>query len=240
VLGSKILGWRTIGYVEFDTHCQRILRQRIEDGVFDIAPIFSDVRAFIGEGFADSYKGLVDVVSAGFPCTPFSVSGKNMGQADSRNMWPATIDVIRRVRPRFAFLENVPNILTHAYIGRIFGDLVESGFDCRWCVLSAANVGAPHRRDRLWIIARKVADTDCGRPQRSSAKSIPWFRDLSPQFEGSGSNVRDGWPPEPGVGRVVDGVANRAHRIKAIGNGQVPRVFATAWKLLMDEKNEQR
>jgi DNA (cytosine-5)-methyltransferase 1 len=154
LLGTKwLLGWETMGYVEYEPYCQKVLRQRIADGLLDPAPIFGDIRRFISEGYAASYAGLVDVVSGGFPCQPFSVAGKRAGADDPRNMWPATIECVRIVRPRFAFLENVPGLLNSGYFGRIIGDLAEAGYGVRWCVLSAADCGAPHRRERLWIMA---------------------------------------------------------------------------------------
>ncbi|MBW1976334.1 MAG: DNA cytosine methyltransferase [Deltaproteobacteria bacterium] len=148
-----LLGWQTVGYVEIDNYCQQVIRRRIDDGYFDNAPIFGDIRTFIDSGYAANYQGLVDVITAGFPCQPFSVAGKQEGESDPRNLWPETRECIRLVRPRFAFLENVPGLLIHKYIQRIFGDLAESGYDCRWKVISAAEVGAPHKRDRLWILA---------------------------------------------------------------------------------------
>lgn len=152
VLASKLLGWKTIGYVEYEKYCQQVIEQRIKDKIFDNAPIFSDIRAFISEGYAHSYKGMVDVISAGFPCQPFSVAGKQAGAGDPRNMWPQTLECIRIVQPRFCFLENVPALVTSGYFGTVLSGLVESGYDCRWRILSAAEVGAPHKRDRLWIV----------------------------------------------------------------------------------------
>jgi hypothetical protein len=154
LLGTKLLGWRTVGYVEWDDYCQRVLRQRIEDRILDEAPIFGDIRAFIADGYAGAYQGLVDVITAGFPCQPFSVAGKRRWGADERNMWPQTIECIRLVRPRYALLENVPGLLNSGYFPTIIGDLSESGYDAKWCTLSAAEVGAPHKRDRLWIVAQ--------------------------------------------------------------------------------------
>ncbi len=153
VLGTKLLGWTTVGYVEYEPYCQQIIRQRIEDGILDAAPIFGDIRRFLSEGYASAYQGLVDVVTAGFPCQPFSVAGKQQGADDARNMWPATLGVIREVRPRFCLLENVGGLVTSGYFGTILGGLAESGYDCRWRILSAAEMGAPHKRDRLWIVA---------------------------------------------------------------------------------------
>lgn len=112
------------------------------------------MREFVESGAAREYRGFADVVSAGFPCQPFSVAGAGAGEDDERNMWPATLAVIRDVRPRFALLENVPGLLAHTrYFGQILGELAESGYDARWRCLSAAELGAPHRRDRLWIVA---------------------------------------------------------------------------------------
>lgn len=153
LLGTMLLGWEPIGYVEWDDYCQRVIAARIADGFLPVAPIFSDVREFVKSGAARQYRGFAEVVTAGFPCQPFSVAGKQAGADDERNMWPATIDCIREVRPRFAFLENVPGLLNSGYFGTILGDLAESGYDARWRILSAAELGAPHKRDRLWIVA---------------------------------------------------------------------------------------
>jgi DNA (cytosine-5)-methyltransferase 1 len=150
---QHLLGWRCLGYVEWEIHCQRILAQRIKEGYLDEAPVFGDIRAFNREGFAVGYTGLVDCITGGFPCQPFSVAGKRKGGNDERNMWPATIDCVRRIRPRCCFFENVPNLLRSGYFGTILKDLAESGYDCRWRILSAAEVGAPHKRDRLWLVA---------------------------------------------------------------------------------------
>ena len=153
VLGTKLLGWQSVGYVEWEPYCQQILAQRIKDGILDEAPIFGDIDDFIKSGAAKKYKGYVDVVTAGFPCQPFSVAGKKKGQDDERNKWPQTIQCIRDVRPRYALLENVPGLLNSGYFGEILSSLAEAGFNARWCVLGADDVGAPHRRKRLWVLA---------------------------------------------------------------------------------------
>ena len=154
LLATKyLLGWRTIGYVEVDEYCQAVLAQRIEDGHLDPAPIFGDIKRFISEGYAEAYQGMVDVLSAGFPCQPFSIAGKQKGEQDERNLWPATIETIRIIRPRYAYLENVSSLLSFDYVRRILGDLAEAGYDARWCVLGADDCGAPHRRKRWWLVA---------------------------------------------------------------------------------------
>ena len=274
IYGSKLLGWKTVGYVEYDDYCQRIIAQRIRDGVFDCAPIFGDIRTFAAL-HAAKYRGLVDVVTAGFPCQPFSTAGKQRGADDERNMWPQTLEVIRAVRPQYALLENVPGLLgKHRYFETILKDLSEAGYDARWVCLSAAEVGAPHKRERLWILAHSndagsgasrhgshchgaatiekredqslcgacrcgeaLADAESGRFQRVRLQGgRPESERSGIQSESSGVNGREGrwWASEPDVGRVVDGVASRRNRLKTLGNGQVPAVFAEAWRILND------
>lgn len=152
LLGSKLLGWTTIGYVEFNDYCQRVIRQRIDDGILDNAPIFGDIRAFNSEGYAENYKGLVDVVTGGFPCQPFSVAGRQLGADDSRNMWPETIRTVSIVRPEFVLFENVPGI--RRYLPVVYRDLRRAGYIVRKPLeLGANDVGANHRRKRIWIFA---------------------------------------------------------------------------------------
>lgn len=167
ILGTRLLGFRHVGYVEWDEYCQKIIAQRIEDGHAEKAPIFTDVRKFVQSGAAREYRGFADLVSAGFPCQPFSIAGKQNAENDERNMWPATIDVIRAVKPDFCLLENVPGLLSAGkgaledgserplcgYFGTILRDLSESGYDAKWITLGADDVGAFHRRKRLWIVA---------------------------------------------------------------------------------------
>ena len=144
-------GWRCVCYVERDPYAVEVLRARIRDGLLNDAPIWDDVSTFDGTAWA----GLVDGITAGFPCQPFSVAGKRKASADERNGWPATIRIINEVRPAWCFLENVAGLLagSHGYFGVILAELAQSGFTARWKVLSAAEVGAPHKRDRLWIVA---------------------------------------------------------------------------------------
>lgn len=240
IYGSRLLGWNTVGYVEWDDYCQRVIRRRIDDGIFDEAPIFGDVRAF-NDYWARKYRGLVDVITAGFPCQPFSVAGKRAGADDERNMWPATIECIRLVRPRWCLLENVPGLLTCGYFGRILGDLFEAGYDARWSIISAEDCGAPHRRERLWIVAdseyigrdashegevdrRESQEVGMWPPQRTANREVD-LRILRQWIEDRIVSVG---------ARGDDGVANRCNRLRAIGNGQVPAVVRAAWELLSE------
>lgn len=258
ILGGKLLGWQTICYVEREPYPVEIIKARIQDGWLDDAPIWDDVTTFDGRPWA----GLVDVITAGFPCQPWSAAGKRAGEADERNLWPDTIRVICEVRPEWVLLENSPRLLTQQYFGRILADLAEGGFGVRWDCIPAAAVGAPHLRDRLWIMAHADSDRhgrsktrdsaldkerDDPSPQSSrrhkfyapvsgsedvpnaSSVNVEEPRNLQPQ---SGFAICDWWKVEPGLGRVVDGMAHRVDRLKAVGNGQVPAVARAAWEHL--------
>lgn len=245
LLGTKLLGWTAIGYVENNEYCQKVLRQRIADGFLDAAPIFGDIRKFISEGYAASYQGMVDVLSAGFPCQPFSVSGKRKGEEDSRNMWPETIKSIREVKPKFCFLENVPGLIFHPYFKTILSNLYEAGYDIDWPeIIAAADVGASQIRERVWILAHSKC-IDPSIPIRAEEKvNFPkagWSRSAM------GYDLPT-WPPKrrdyakwDEIRKIPDesyfpgmahGMAHRMDRIKAIGNGQVPAVVKTAWRLM--------
>jgi len=155
-------GFRCIGYVENGKYPQDVIRQRIEDGLLDCAPIFGDIREFNRE-YAEGYQNMADLITGGFPCQPFSVAGKQKGEQDERNMWPEFRNTIRIIRPQYAFLENVPGLLASGYMPQIFSDLAEVGYDARWFVLGADDVGANHRRKRLWILAIAINSINRGR-----------------------------------------------------------------------------
>ena len=250
LLATKhFLNWRTVGYVEFNNYCQQILAQRIEDGFLDEAPIFGDIDSFIESGAAKKYQGAVEVLSAGFPCQPFSAAGKQRGKEDDRNKWPQTIQCVRDIRPRYVWLENVPGLLNSGYFGEILSSLAEAGYDARWTVLGADDVGAPHRRKRLWILAHsergscgvypgalagKEGKVQAGGEQIQPGTEVGDSRSYAADSRSeSGDGGNKPWPTEPRVGRVVPhGMAHRVDRLKAIGNGQVSRVVAAAWELL--------
>lgn len=232
LLGTKLLGWKHIGYVEYNDYCQRVIRQRIIDGILDNAPIFGDIRTFISSGCASLYRGVTDVITAGFPCQPFSNAGKRLGADDERNMWLATIECIRLVRPRYALLENVPGLLASGYFGTVLGDLAAAGYDCKWRVLSAAECGAPHLRERVWIFAndRQKRISGSGKETLRRERGIQGSQDVG---RIAPSRIRPDLPASQ-LCRSRNDVADYVDRISAVGNGQVPIVAATAWHLLSE------
>lgn len=214
VLGGLLLGWRSVCYVERDEYCQRIIQQRIADGMFHDAPIWDDVRTFDGK----PWRGAVDIITAGFPCQPFSVAGKQLGEDDERNCWPDTIRIIREVRPRYCLLENVPALITSGYFGTILGDLAESGFDARWDVFSAAHVGAPHLRKRLWIVPHATSF----RCKREGGRGILGAAERNTEERATKfPNRFSWWAVEPDVGRVADGVASELDESGTDASGEL-------------------
>lgn len=150
---QHLLGMRCLGYVEIEEYCQKLIRQRQEDGLIDRAPIFTDIRAFVSDGYAASYTGMVDLITGGFPCQDISCAGKGKGITGERSgLWKEMAETIRIVRPRFCYLENSP-MLTLRGLDVVLGDLAEMGYDAEWCVLGAVDAGAPHKRERIWIMA---------------------------------------------------------------------------------------
>ena len=149
ILGGHLLGWRTVCAVEIEPYPASVLLARQNDGILPPFPVWDNVCTFDGR----PWRGIVDVVSGGFPCQDISLAGKGAGITGERSgLWSEMARIIGEVRPRFVFVENSPALITRG-LGTVLGDLAALGYDCRWTVLGAADVGAPHKRDRLWIVA---------------------------------------------------------------------------------------
>ncbi len=292
ILGGHLLGWRTVCAVEWEPYAASVLAARQNEGFLPAFPIWDDVQTFDGR----PWRGIVDVVSGGFPCQDISVAGKGAGIDGERSgMWRHMARIVGEVRPSFVYVENSPAIITRG-LGRVLGDLAALGYDCRWTVLGAADVGAPHQRDRFWLVAhanlyggkhvrgKQLDGTEisescfCGDVlENANGKGLegahqqPGKQGLRGNTSGSSKKVADAaserqprqrqswfgsdpaekgqgeadhafaerigyvWGIESPVGRVANGVAARVDRLKAIGNGQVPSVAATAWKLLTED-----
>lgn len=148
LLGSHLLGHTPVCAVELDSYARRVLLARQRDGHLPRFPIWDDIRTFDGK----PWRG-VDIVSGGFPCQDISAAGKGAGIEGAKSgLWVEMARIIREVGPRFAFMENSPN-LTSRGLGVVLRDLASMGFNARWGVYGARHVGAPHKRDRIWILA---------------------------------------------------------------------------------------
>jgi DNA (cytosine-5)-methyltransferase 1 len=207
---GKLLGWTTVCYVERDRYCQQVLRQRIADGVFDDAPIFDDVRIFDGR----EWEGAVDLVCGGFPCQPFSTASR--GRIRAEDLWPEMLRIVREAMPSLVFAENVQR----EPIASAARDLCELGYRGAITRACPASMGAAHRRRRWWLLAYTDDAKQCGQSLDAAVASV------------QAPESFDAWGDPGQFLGVAHGVADRGHRIRALGNGWVPLVAATAFCLL--------
>ena len=173
ILGGQLLGWRTVCAVESDPYCCDVLAQRQDDGCLDPFPIWrGDIRDFDGRPWA----GTVDVVSGGFPCTDIAPPGGGAGiNGDESGLWKEMARITGEVRPRFVFVENSP-MLTARGLGTVLGDLASLGFDAEWGVVGAHHISAPHKRDRIWIVATSASQGKRKSPNLGTMvhQTAPW------------------------------------------------------------------
>jgi len=228
ILGGHLLGWRTVCAVERDPYAASVLVARQNDGLLPPFPIWDDVRTFDGR----PWRGVVDVVSGGFPCQDISTAGTGAGIAGNRSgLWREMARIIGEVRPRFAFMENSP-ALTARGLGVVLGDLAALGYDARWGVLGAGHAGAYHARERIWILASDAAESRTDKTKIQSAKRAEVSIWDKHQFNQLLDSCKP-WPmSERGSGILDDGVADWVGQFETLGNGQVPAVVRLAWEVL--------
>ena len=236
-LGLERAGMEVVWQVENDPYCQKVLAKHWPD-----VPCYEDVHDCGVHNLEE-----VDVICGGFPCQPVSVAGKQRGQDDERWLWPEFARVLGELRPRYALVENVPGLLVRG-LGDVLGDLAELGYDAEWGIVSAASVGAPHLRKRIFIVAhadssglQRDVRSRSARAERSSSGHVTQCGDetmadanrtrcreqrgsVAVPEELSSSERRSWWITEPNVGRVAHGVPNRVDRLRGLGNAIVPQV----------------
>jgi len=238
ILAGHLLGWRTVCAVEIEDYPRRVLLQRQADGFLPRFPIWDDICTFDGK----PWRGKIDVVSGGFPCQDLSVANQKGDGLDGERsgMWREMARIISEVRPRFAFVENSPMLLNRG-LDRVLGDFSKMGFDAKWGIMGADAVGAPHRRERIWIFAYPHGFRPIQRKHKGNRVSQQ--EDYSDKSN-NGNRVwgeadrllsLDKWSEFTSkLCGMDDGLASRVDRLKAIGNGQVPLCAATAWRILSE------
>ena len=207
-----MLGWRTVCAVEWEPYAASVLVARQNDGILPPFPIWDDVQTFDGR----PWRGLVDVVSGGFPCQAYSSASRGRIVAD--DLWPEMRRVVADVAPRYVFAENTER----RAINRAAEDLEQMGYQVKCVALAASDMGADHIRERCWLLA--YANLRGELHSKINAKAS--------MRKGVFPSV---WEAYTGESRMANGVADRVDRLKATGNGQVPLVAATAWRLLGGE-----
>ncbi len=226
--------YSTACFVEREAYPAAVLAARMGDGVLAPAPIWSDLRTFD----AAAWRGRVDIVTGGYPCQPFSTAGSRRGDQDERHLWPHVLRVLVESEAGILFIENVRG---HVSLGlrEVLEDLAGVGFNAEWDVFSAEEEGAPHLRERLFVLAysdsRRLKEQRQSQPggQQGARRSEPHgLREVRKQQHGE--NRQPWWQVEPVMGRVANGPARRVDQLRALGNGVVPAVAARAWRELTE------
>jgi DNA (cytosine-5)-methyltransferase 1 len=238
-LAAEEAGWQTTAFCENEPYCQEVLQRHWPE-----VPIVENIHEFDGK----RHKG-VSLCTGGFPCQGFSHAGERRGCDDNRYLWPEMFRIIKESRPSFVVAENVVGIISVA-LDTVLSDLESEGYSTGTVVLPACAVNAPHRRDRVWILA----DSQCERQEGDgpryksrrqaglpSGNGAPMANSGEPGLQGPeqsktpcesawasrptaerGGFTGSDWSIEPDVGRVVDGLPKRSHRLKGLGNAIVP------------------
>ena len=225
-LGLERAGMTVVGQVELDPFCRRVLERHWPD-----VPRHDDVRTAVA-WWVRRGAPAVDVVCGGFPCQPFSTAGLRRGTADERWGWPWMCDVVRAVRPQYVVVENVAALLADRNaFGWLLADLADLGFDAEWSVLSACAVGAPHARERLFLVAYTNRSDGTAR--------LGPFADGTASLQPAG-HVAGSWRDR------VDGAVEAARSddrethglprqmVRALGNAVVPQVAEHIGRMVME------
>jgi len=279
-LGLERAGLRTVAFCEIDPYCRRVLRRHWPD-----VPVYDDVRTLTGakiladadaercgwrkdnQGQASSKRNGntpsgIDVICGGFPCQDISVAGKGAGITGERSgLWSEYARIIGEVRPRYVIVENVAALL-HRGLADVLGDLAAIGYDAEWHCIPASAVGAPHRRDRIWIIADdqgggrrarrqgRFADGGARQPEpvgtfqdmadANGARCVKQRWGIAIRTQLAAAECADWWRTEPDVGRVAHGVPNRVDRLRALGNAVVPQIPEIIGRAIMSEGRHEQ
>ncbi len=231
-LGLAGVPHRVITHVEIETFAVAVLVKEMEEGGLASSPIWTDLKTFPAKHF----RGKVHGITAGYPCQPFSVAGRGKGKDDPRHLWPFILDHIRAIEPASVFLENVRGHVRNG-LREVLADLGEAGYQSSWGIFSAAEVGAPHRRERVFILAdsNSLGLQGVGKDYHQERRERPKER---PAGLRNGTSRRGHWEAEPAVGRVANGTPNRIDRLRMLGNGVVPQQAAKAC-ITLKEKLER-
>ena len=220
-----------LAHVEIEAFAAANLVAKMEQGKLAPSPIWSNLKTLPVEPF----RNRIDILTGGYPCQPFSAAGKRAGTDDPRHLWPYIRDIIESVRPVRCFFENVEG---HISLGlrKVIRDLESLRYKTTWGIFSATEVGAHHQRKRVYILADSQRERSQRGLPRSCIDTQGWqesaIRFTPKRSDRGGWDGHSAWAPEPNVGRVVDGCANRVDRIRLLGNGVVPATAANAWRVL--------
>ena len=243
-------GFETTQFVEINPYCQKVLRKN-----FPNVPIHDDITTF------NATEGQFQVITAGFPCQDLSIAGKQdgIGEGTRSGLFFEILRLARQIRPKFILFENVRNLLSHSEgetFQKVLQEIAKAGFDVEWSVIPAKNVGACHKRERLWFIAypssvnkdrtestfqagRNTSTSSTSASTNTDSKRLQGLRAKHQLREGSQEETPcwssqpytldpdwRGYLSQPTIRRGDDGFSNRVDRLKCLGNSIVPQVAA--------------
>jgi DNA (cytosine-5)-methyltransferase 1 len=250
-LGLERAGLRTVAFCEIDPYCRKVLAKHWPDvPTFpDVRQLcrrtwenepenedgFVECKIHQGEDFGNcacigtdqfiDEIGPIDVICGGFPCQDISLIGEGGGiNGEHSGLWKEYARIIGELQPEYVLVENVAALLGRG-IGRVLGDLAALGYNAEWHCIPASAVGAPHRRDRVWI----VANSNDARLERHAWNGEVEggeiaHRSIASTGLLSGADLAGWWKSEPGIRRVVDGVPSFVDRITCLGNAVIPQI----------------
>ena len=223
-------GFETVAFCEIDPFCRNVLAKH-----WPKVPIYEDVRTLTGEQVET-----IDVITGGFPCQDVSIAGYGRGiEAERSGLWTELHRIIGEIRPSYAVVENVTGLLSGPvgrpgnWFGRVLGDLAALGYDSEWHCIPTAVVGAPHIRDRVWLVAYPQQESgftsiltgnNGAERERVAAQAERHPDGLRLEMGSALRSISGEWMDQPDSARMVDGVSDWPHRLGAIGNAVVPAV----------------
>lgn len=213
---------QTAAFCEIDPFCRRVLAKHWPD-----VPIFEDVRELTADAV-----GPVDIIAGGFPCQDISRAGSGLGLDGSRSgLWGEFFRLIRDIRPRFVLVENVAALLDRG-MGRVLGDLASIGFDAEWSCVSACAMGAPHMRQRVFVVAYPNGVDEWQRVRHSDAQQDGPLSAVD-RLESARACWRARLANPSELYRGADGVPFRLDRNRGLGNAVVPQVVEQIGRAIM-------
>lgn len=226
-LGLERAGMRTIAFCEIDPVCRKVLQKHWPN-----VPIFENVKLLTKENISEP----VEIICGGFPCQDISVAGRGAGLAGERSgLWYQFHRLIEEFNPKYVIIENVAALRSRG-LDAVLGSLAQIGYDGQWHCIPASALGAPHQRDRVWILAY---------PMRLGTQVSPEGKLAAEQMlGGEGQTWRAAsyavcWATEPRVGGMAYGVPGRVDRLKQLGNAVVPQIPELIGRAIMEYERHE-
>ena len=224
-------GFETVAFCEIEPFPRRVLAKHWPE-----VPCYDDVRTLTGDVLRRDGIA-VDVITGGFPCQDLSVAGKQrgMGEGTRSGLWSEIVRLVGELRPQYVIVENVAALLAGpserrgGWFGRVLGDLAECGYDAEWENIPASALGAPHRRERVWLVAYRPQDGNTEQSIAHPGENGAWPEGAWEPYQlpclfGRARSFLQQFPTEPRIHRMVDGLSSDMDRLAACGNAVVPQI----------------